>query len=90
MATSYNFKASYPKETNNTQKVTYRLNKKGVVIAVPIIKAVKGKAKDAFIESADEFLKKSRKKRKPMSLWDVGIEGIKTRRKKRTLLNKNK
>ena len=77
MATSYNFKGSYPKETNNTQKVTYRLNKKGVMIAVPIT-------------TADDFLKKSKKNRKPMSLWDVGIEDIKDKRKKRTLLNKNK
>ena len=85
MATSYNFKASYPKETNNTQKVTYRLNKKGVMIAVPINTiAVPASS------PADEFLKKSRKKRKPMSIWDVGIERQKAARKRRTLLNKNK
>ena len=77
MATSYNFKGSYPKETNNTQKVTYRLNKKGVMIAVPIT-------------TADDFLKKSKKNRKPMSIWDVGIERQEAARKRRTLLNKNK
>jgi len=82
MTTSYNFKASYPKETNNTQKVTYRLNKKGKMIAVPIITIGKS--------AADESVKKLKKKRKPMSIWDVGIERQKAARKRRTLLNKNK
>tara|TARA_R110002096_G_scaffold416889_1_gene620256 strand:+ start:305 stop:502 length:198 start_codon:yes stop_codon:yes gene_type:complete len=61
-------------ESNNTQKVTYRLNKKGKMIAVPII-------------TSDEFLKKLRKNKKPMSIMDAASEA---RRKKRTLLNKNK